>query len=115
MEEINYLPSKLFKIGKEFQKYIQSIFSYQINFLNPDNKNLDKIIRNYTCPRCNNRLHVSDCFHKKNSLKVTFLRFCHNCGVIFLFSGRFEIEREFDNSFNYFNEHIYNKKINEID
>ena len=38
------------------------------------------------------------------------MRFCHKCGNIFIYSGRYISEKEFDEAFEFFTKHIYEKR-----
>lgn len=107
---MSYYPSKGIQLGNEFKKKVNSVFSYNVNFINPKSKNFDKIIKYFTCPKCKLKLHCSDCFRKKNNFKITFMRFCHKCGNIFIYSGRYISEKEFDEAFEFFTKHIYEKR-----
>ena len=107
---MDYYPTKIINLKEDLQEKIDSIFSYNIIFLTALNKRNVDVIKHCVCYICNHKLYYADCFHKRNELKVSFLRFCHYCKTMFVLTGRFESKEKFDVSFEYFDKYIYNKK-----
>jgi len=113
-EDIDIFPAKFLKVNQKLREAINKVFSYRINFLNPEGKdtkgrNFNKIIIDTTCPMCKSILHCTDCF-KLNTLRVTFMRICHSCGVIFIFTCKYENEEVFKEKYDFFVEYIYKKR-----
>lgn len=113
-KEIDIFPAKFLKVNQNLREAINKLFSYKIDFLNPEGKdtkgrNFNKIIKDTICPMCKSILHCTDCF-KKKTLRVTFMRICHKCGVIFIFTCKYENEEEFKEIYDFFVEYIYKKR-----
>jgi len=105
-------PTKVLKIGEKFKEKIGLIFSYKIIFFEVINSNIDKVFIERTCSFCNQKLYYADCYHKRDNLRVSLLRFCHYCKTMFILTGRFESEKQFDEAFDFFDAYIYVKKKN---
>ncbi len=113
-KDFDIFPAKFLKVNQKVQVAINKLFSYNVSFLNPEGKdtkgrNFNKIIKDTICPICKSIMHCTDCF-KKKTLRVTFIRICHSCGVIFIFTCKYENKEEFKKKYDFFSEHIYKKR-----
>ena len=111
---IDISPATFKKVNQKLLEAMSKVFSYTINFLNPESKwskgkNFNKIIIDTTCPSCGAVLHCTDCW-KKKTLIVTYMRMCHKCGVIYFFTCKYENKEEFKEKYNFFVEYIYKKR-----
>jgi len=105
-------PTKVVKISDRFEKNLASVFSYKVVLINVLNSNTDKVFVEKICSFCNHNLYYADCYHKKDNLRASLLRFCHYCKTMFVLTGRFESEKQFDEAFDFFEDYIYIKKKN---
>ena len=106
---INISPDKFLKVNENLQKAINSLFSYNVNFINPETAKGDQFnntIIKTICPTCKSITHCTDCWNKK-LLKVTYMRMCHNCKSIYMFTCKYESKEEFKEKYNFFVEYIY--------
>ncbi|MBA7492948.1 hypothetical protein ES702_03501 [subsurface metagenome] len=103
-------PTKVVKMGDKFKEKLSLIFSYKIIFFEVINSNINKVFIEGTCSFCNHNLNYADCYHKKDNLRVSLLRFCHYCKRMFVLTGRFESEKQFDEAFDFFDDYIYIRK-----
>ena len=103
-------PTKVIKIDNEFKEKLALVFSYKIVLINALNSKTDKAFVERTCSFCNQSLYYADCYHKKDNLRTSLLRFCHYCKTMFILTGRFESEEQFDDAFDFFNDYVYLKK-----
>ncbi|KKL23400.1 hypothetical protein LCGC14_2425770, partial [marine sediment metagenome] len=67
------------------------------------------IIKECKCPECKGKLYFSDQHNKINNLKVTFLRLCNFCHIMFIYSGRYKTEESFDKALKFFSKTVYRK------
>lgn len=105
-------PTKVLKISDDLKKKLAKIFSYKIILINALDSNIDKVFAERICSFCGQSLYFADCYHKKNNLRASLLRFCHYCKTMFILTGRFEEEEQFDKAFDFFDDYIYLKKKN---
>jgi len=103
-------PTKVVKLNNKFKEKLALVFSYKIVFIDVLNNNTDKVFKERICSFCNRPLYYADCYHKKDNLRVSLLRFCHYCKTIFILTGRFESEEQFCDAFEFFDNLIYRKK-----
>ena len=103
-------PTKVIKLSEKFKKKLALIFAYKLVFINVLNDDTDKVFMERLCPFCNQSLYYADCYHKKDNLRTSFLRFCHYCKTMIVLTGRFESEEQFDEAFGFFDKNIYIKK-----
>jgi len=103
-------PTKVIKLNNAFKEKIALIFAYKVIFINILNDNIDKVFMERICPLCNHILYYADCYHKRDNLRVSLFRFCHYCKSMFVLTGRFESEEQFDEAFGFFDNYIYIKK-----
>lgn len=103
-------PTKVVKLNNKLKEKLALIFSYEIVFIDVLNSNTDKVFVERTCSFCNQDLYFADCYHKKDNLRTSLFRFCHYCKTMFVLTGRFESEEQFDEAFGFFDKNIYVKK-----
>lgn len=106
---IDIFPAKFLKVNQNLQLAINKLFSYNVNFLNPESSKqgaFDKIIIDTICPSCKSIMNCSDCFNKK-SLKVTYERICHECNNRYVFTCKYENKEELKKRYKFFVENIY--------
>lgn len=103
-------PTKVIKLNSKFKEKLALVFSYRIIFVDVLNSNTDKVFMERTCLFCNQSLYYADCYHKKNNLRTSLLRFCHYCKTMFILTGRFEEEEQFNEAFDFFDDYVYLKK-----
>ena len=103
-------PTKVLKISDDLKKKLELIFSYKVVLIDVLNNNTDKVFVEKICSFCNQKLYFADCYHKRENLRTSLLRFCHYCKTMFILTGRFESEEQFDKAFDFFDDNIYIKK-----
>ena len=106
---IDIFPAKFLKVNEKLQVAINKLFSYNVNFLNPETKSRNKfnvVVMDTICPSCKSIMHCTDCWNIKK-LKVTFMRMCHECRSIYMFTCKYENREEIKERYNFFVNHIY--------
>ena len=101
----DYFPDKLLVLGKSFYEKINELFSYKLVYLYPNKDNIKEIkdiIEFRICPDYKHKLYYMNCFNPLNNFKITFIRVCHSCNVIFILSGRYNTKIKYQNAFEYF-------------
>ena len=107
---LNHLPTKILQLGNSANNFLEKLFPYAIVIVNYNDDEISKkLLINLRCPICDRKVHYNDLWNKKRDLKVSFIRTCHHCNRLFLLSGRYTTESEFDVAFTYFDFNVYNK------
>lgn len=114
---IDIFPAKFLKVNENLKKAINNLFSYNVNFINPETAKgdqFDNTIIQTICPTCKSIMRCNDCYNKK-SLKVTFERICDHCRSKYIFTCKYESKDELKEKYNFFVEYIYKKRAGKIE